>query len=45
VGSPATFTDPHQYAVGIPWVLVNGVPVVEAGQFTAARPGRALRRP
>lgn len=45
VGSPATFTDPHQYATGIPFVLVNGVPVVDGGEFTAARPGRALRRP
>jgi N-acyl-D-amino-acid deacylase len=45
VGSPATFTDPHQYATGIPFVLVNGVPVVDRGEFTAARPGRALRRP
>ncbi len=45
VGSPATFTEPHQYAEGIPFVLVNGVLVVERGEFTANRPGRALRRP
>lgn len=45
VGSPATFTEPHQYATGIPWVLVNGTVVIEAGQMTAARPGRSLRRP
>ena len=45
VGSPATFEQPHQYATGIPFVIVNGVPVVDAGVFTAARPGRALRRP
>ena len=44
VGSPATFTDPHHYAVGIPWVFVNGVAVVERGEFTTARPGRAVRR-
>lgn len=44
VGSPATFTDPHHYAVGIPFVIVNGVPVVDQGVFMAARPGRALRR-
>jgi dihydroorotase/N-acyl-D-amino-acid deacylase len=44
VGSPATFTDPHHYAVGIPWVIVNGVAVVAAGEFTAARPGRGVRR-
>jgi N-acyl-D-amino-acid deacylase len=44
VGSPATFTEPHQYATGIPFVLVNGVPVIDNGAQTAARPGRALRK-
>lgn len=44
VGSPATFAAPHQYAVGIPWVIVNGVPVVADGGFTASRPGRVLKR-
>ena len=38
-----TFTDPHQYPVGIDWVLVNGTPVVADGKFTDARPGRVLR--
>lgn len=40
----ATFTAPHQYPEGIPYVIVNGVPVVDAGAFTANRPGRVLRR-
>lgn len=40
----ATFTAPHQYPEGIPYVIVNGVPVVDRGAFTAARPGRVLRR-
>jgi N-acyl-D-amino-acid deacylase len=40
----ATFEDPHRYAGGIPHVFVNGVAVVERGQPTGARPGRALRR-
>jgi N-acyl-D-amino-acid deacylase len=44
VGSPATFEQPHQYATGIPFVIVNGTVVVDAGVFTAARPGRALRK-
>jgi N-acyl-D-amino-acid deacylase len=41
----ATFEDPHQYAAGFVHVLVNGVPVVEGGQPTGARPGQVLRRP
>ncbi len=40
-----TFTDPHHYPDGIPWVLVNGDPVVANGELTAARPGRVVRRP
>jgi len=45
VGSPATFTEPHQYATGIPFVVVNGQLVIENGAMTAARPGRTLKRP
>ncbi len=44
VRDTATFDDPHRYPEGIGHVLVNGVPVVEAGVHTGARPGRALRR-
>ncbi|MEI9866296.1 MAG: amidohydrolase family protein [Limisphaerales bacterium] len=43
VNSPATFTDPHHYAEGIPYVLVNGVMVIKNSQGTGARPGQALR--
>ncbi len=39
----ATYTNPHQYPSGIEYVLVNGVPVVEEGEHTRAKPGRALR--
>lgn len=45
IGDRATFDRPHQFSTGIRMVFVNGVPVVEAGQPTGARPGRALRGP
>lgn len=40
----ATFEDPHHYPEGIPFVIVNGVPVMDGGTFTQARPGVVLRR-
>ncbi len=41
----ATFDDPHQYPVGIEYVLVNGTVVVDKGRHTGARPGRVLYGP
>jgi len=38
----ATFEKPHQYAVGVKHVIVNGVQVLEDGEHTGAKPGRAL---
>ncbi len=40
----STFGDPHQYATGMHYVMVNGVFVLEDGTITGARPGRSLRR-
>ena len=40
----ATYEQPHQYAQGIDWVLVNGVPVVERGRFHPTLPGMVLRK-
>lgn len=41
----ATFSDPHQYSVGVVHVLVGGVSVLEEGEVTGERPGRILRGP
>jgi N-acyl-D-amino-acid deacylase len=39
----STYSDPHHFSVGFTYVLVNGVPVVQDGEHTRARPGKALR--
>jgi len=44
VRDEATFDNPHRYPTGIPYVLVNGAVVVERGEHTGAKPGRALRK-
>jgi N-acyl-D-aspartate/D-glutamate deacylase len=40
----ATYTEPFAYCEGIEYVVVNGELVLDRGERTAARPGRALRR-
>ena len=40
----ATYDDPRRYPAGIPYVIVNGVPVIDGGDHTGSLPGRALRR-
>jgi N-acyl-D-aspartate/D-glutamate deacylase len=45
VADRATFENPHQYAVGISTVIVNGQVVFENGAMTDARPGRVLYGP
>ena len=45
IADRATFDNPHQYAVGVKEVLVNGVRVLAGGEHTGARPGRALWGP
>ena len=45
VADRSTFSDPNQLAVGMQWVLVNGVPVIADGRMTGARPGHVLRGP
>jgi N-acyl-D-amino-acid deacylase len=41
----ATFQEPHQYALGVSHVFVNGVHVLKDGEHTGAKPGRALWGP
>ena len=44
VRATATYDQPRQFPVGIPYVMVNGQVVVDGGVHTGALPGRALRR-
>jgi N-acyl-D-amino-acid deacylase len=45
IADRATFEKPHQYAVGMRHVFVNGVQVLKDGEHTGATPGRALEGP
>lgn len=42
IADRATFENPHQYAVGMRHVFVNGAHVLKDGEHTGAKPGRAL---
>ena len=44
VKDKATFSMPHQYPAGIPYVIVNGTFVVDGNKPTLALPGRVLSR-
>ncbi|MCH7624912.1 MAG: D-aminoacylase [Chloroflexi bacterium] len=44
VRAPATRTEPKQFPIGIPYVIVNGTVVIDDGEHTGALPGRALGR-
>jgi N-acyl-D-amino-acid deacylase len=45
IADRATFEHPHQYAVGMRHVFVNGKQVLKDGDHTGAKPGRALWGP
>jgi N-acyl-D-amino-acid deacylase len=45
IADRATFEKPHQYAVGVKHVFVNGVQVLRDAEHTGAKPGRALWGP
>lgn len=42
VRDASSYQQPHQYAVGIPWVMVNGQVVIENGRHTGALPGQIV---
>jgi N-acyl-D-amino-acid deacylase len=41
----ATYENPNQLSVGMDYVLVNGVPVIDNDKMTGALPGKVLRGP
>ena len=45
VKDQATFTEPHQYPIGIETVIVNGVVSVDGSRPTGIKAGRVLERP
>ena len=45
IADHATFENPHQYAVGVHHVFVNGSQVIKDGEHTGRKPGRALWGP
>jgi N-acyl-D-amino-acid deacylase len=45
ISDRATFEKPHQYAVGMKHVFVNGLQVLKDGEHTGAKPGRAVWGP
>ena len=44
VKDEATFTDPHRFTSGIPFVIVNGAIVIDNSEHTGELPGKALRK-
>jgi N-acyl-D-aspartate/D-glutamate deacylase len=44
IAERATYEDPHRLADGVRSVVVNGVPVLLAGEHTGATPGEMVRR-
>ncbi len=45
IADQATYVNPHQYAVGVSYVIVNGEVVLDNGRHTGAMPGRVIRGP
>ncbi len=45
IADRATFERPHQYAIGVKHVFVNGAQALKDGEHTGAKPGKALWGP
>jgi len=45
IADRATYEQPHQYAVGMRHVWVNGTHVLKDGEHTGAKPGRVVKGP
>jgi len=45
VHDEATYAEPNKFSVGMQYVVVNGVPVIEDGKMTGKLPGKVLRGP
>lgn len=45
IADKATFEEPHQYAIGMKHVFVNGKQVLKDGEHTGAFPGRVVHGP
>ena len=45
IADTATYEKPHQYAVGVKHVWVNGGQVLKNGEHTGEKPGRVVRGP
>lgn len=43
IRTPASLSNPHQYAQGVRYLLINGVPVIEAGRWNGKLPGKILK--
>ena len=43
ISDKATFSDPHQYSVGIRYLLINGEVVIEEGKYNGKLAGKPLR--
>jgi dihydroorotase/N-acyl-D-amino-acid deacylase len=45
IADRATFVEPHQYSVGVRYVMIHGELAIDEGRHTGARPGRVLYGP